>query len=127
MSQRQMKRRIIDMLRRAGFDPNSAELPNDLYIACLDELPRRPPPLNTPEGWEYFDRVLANERYEFVVFDNVQALLAADDNFGAQAWQGALPWISNLTRKGIGQIWIDHTGYDRTRPYGSSVKSWQMD
>jgi AAA domain len=50
MSQRLMKRRLIDTLRRAGSDPESADLPEHFHVFCLDELSMRPPPLTTMIG-----------------------------------------------------------------------------
>ena len=126
MSQRLTKRRILDALRRTGFDPDGAYPPHYFNVFCLDELPMRPPPLNTRAGHEYFERVISSEGYEFVIFDNSQALLTG--NLGEEdPWKATLPLIHGLTRRAIGQLWIDHTGHDKSRAYGSATKSWQMD
>jgi hypothetical protein len=126
MSPRQAKRRFMDALRRAGFDPNSAGLPENFHFICLNELPERPPPLNTPEGQEYFDRVIAYENYDFTIFDNIQALLIGS-MAEAEAWADILPWTHSLMKRNIGQLRVDHTGHDKSRHYGTSTKSWQMD
>ena len=38
-----------------------------------------------------------------------------------------LPLVASLTTKRIGQLWIDHTGHDTSRVYGTSTKSWRFD
>jgi hypothetical protein len=55
-------------VRRAGFDPDSVEVPEIIEFFCFDELKQRPPPLNTAEGQEYFDRVIGDSGYEFILF-----------------------------------------------------------
>ena len=51
-----------------------------------------------------------------------------DEDFGTQSWQRTLPWIRNLTRCAIGQLWLHHTGQDETRGYGAPKKrEWQVD
>jgi hypothetical protein len=70
--------------------------------------------------------VIADQNYNFIIFDNIQALLTG--NMGEEEpWKAVLPWTYSLTQRSIGQLWIDHTGHDKTRPYGTSTKGWQMD
>jgi hypothetical protein len=38
-----------------------------------------------------------------------------------------LLWVLDLTRREIGQIWVHHTGYDKTHGYGDSTREWRMD
>jgi hypothetical protein len=127
MSKRLTKRRIEDTLQRAGLDPeNSLYIPEYFHILSFDEMPTRPPALNTDEGEEWFERVIKDWGYEFIIFDNVQSLL--DGNLAEEeTWKAIQPWITSLTSRGVGQLWIDHTGHDRSRHYGSSTKTWQMD
>src|SRR5205814_3399429 len=127
MSGRLLKRRLTDALRRAGIDTDSGDLPEDFHLYSLDELPTRPPPLNTPEGQEYFERaVIADHGYDFIWFDNVQALLTGN-MAEPEPWAAIVSWTYSLTQRAIGQCWVDHTGNDKSRHYGSSTKSWQMD
>jgi hypothetical protein len=42
-------------------------------------------------------------------------------------WTDTMPMVLTLTRRKTAQVWIDHTGYDGSHIYGSSVKEWQMD
>jgi hypothetical protein len=125
MSERLMARRFRDALRRSGYDDGS--LPENFHVYCYGELQQMPPPLNTPAGQEYFERCLINyNRYEFIIFDNIQALLDGDMTEEGP-WKLVLPWTHSLTSRGIGQLWVDHTGYNTKRAYGSSTKGWQMD
>src|SRR5206468_3225337 len=45
----------------------------------------------------------------------------------SEPWTAILPSVHSLTNRAIGQLWIDHTGNDKTRHYGTSTKTWQMD
>ncbi len=45
----------------------------------------------------------------------------------ADTWRETLPWIRSLTKRGIGQMWVHHTGHDATRSYGTKTREWQMD
>jgi hypothetical protein len=53
--------------------------------------------------------------------------LIAGDHKDEEGWRQTNPWILSLTRRGIGQIWVHHTGHDETRSYGTKTREWQMD
>jgi hypothetical protein len=120
MSMRLMHSRIGDARRRAGYIPES------LNIFCYDELPMRPPPLNTPEGQEYFERFIKDRNYNFIVFDNIQALLTGN-MVEEEPWKAVQLWTCSLTQRCIGQLWLHHTGHNTTRAYGSSTIGWGLD
>lgn len=126
MSRRLMKQRIADTVRRAGYDPNSVEVPETIEFFCFDEVHPRPPPLNTAAGQQYFDNLIEYSGYEFIFFDNIQGLLAGN-MAEEEPWKEILPWTFSLTQCGIGQIWVHHTGHDKSRGYGTSTRAWQMD
>jgi hypothetical protein len=42
-------------------------------------------------------------------------------------WTETLPLVSELSRRQVGQIWCDHTGWNIGRQYGSSTKAWRFD
>jgi hypothetical protein len=44
-----------------------------------------------------------------------------------EPWKAMVPWTYSLTQRGIGQSWVHHTGHDKSRPYGTSTRDWQMD
>ena len=64
--------------------------------------------------------------FDLIIFDNIQSLLVGDMKEEDQ-WAGVLPWVRDLTRRSIGQIWFHHTGHDETKSYGSKAREWQMD
>jgi len=120
MSRRLMKTRLADAARRAGAAPET------LFVLSRDDLPDMPP-INTEEGQRFIDELIdAIGEVDFAFFDNVQALIPGDMK-DEEPWQQTLPWIRDLTRRAIGQLWIHHTGHDTTRSYGTKTREWQLD
>jgi len=120
MSRRQMKRRLQDAVRRAGGKPEG------LMVLSKEDHPDMPP-LNTPNGQKWLDAFISKHGpFDLVIFDNIQALLVGDMKEEEQ-WAGVLPWVRDLTRRSIGQLWFHHTGHDETKSYGSKAREWQMD
>jgi hypothetical protein len=120
MSRTLLKERVTDVTRRRGF------VPDGWYVLSKEDIENFPP-LNTPEGVAILN-VLLNQvgGIEFIDFDNCMALLAGDhkDEIG---WTQALPLVSSLTKRRIGQLWIHHTGHDASRSYGTKTREWRMD
>jgi hypothetical protein len=120
MSRRLLKTRLADAARRAGA------VPEDLFVISRDDFPDLPP-LNTEAGQRYIDKLIETfGGVDFVFFDNVQSLLPGDMK-DEEPWRQTLPWIRDLTRRSIGQLWIHHTGHDKTRSYGTKTREWQLD
>ncbi len=121
MSDRLMKKRAVDAVRRNGGH-------GQLFILSREDFPAMPP-LDTPAGQKFIDRIIdVIGGVDLVVFDNIQALLTpAGEDFGVASWEKTLPWVRELTRRKIGQIWIHHTGYDESHGYGTKTREWQMD
>jgi hypothetical protein len=120
MSQRLVKTRISDGVRRA------AATPERLYVLSRDAIENLPP-LNTVSGQKFIDEFIENiGGVDFVHFDNVQALLEGDMK-DEVPWQATLPWIRNLTHRNIGQLWLHHTGHNETQSYGTKTREWQLD
>jgi hypothetical protein len=85
------------------------------------------PPLNTPKGQEWLDKFIEKHGpFDLIIFDNIQALLDGSMKEEEQ-WAAMLPYVRDLTRRSIGQVWFHHTGIDERRSYGSKAKEWQMD
>jgi len=38
-----------------------------------------------------------------------------------------LPLVLGLSKRRIGQLWINHTGLDKSRDYGTNTRTWQLD
>jgi len=120
MSARQLKRRLDDAFRRADGAPETfhALSHEDIDLPMLDTL----------EGQRRVDSLVSRGGgADLIIFDNIQALMVDGDDFGAQSWQRALPWVLDLTRRSIGQIWIHHTGQDEGHGYGSKTREWKSD
>jgi hypothetical protein len=84
--------------------------------------------LDTEAGQRFIDRFIESiSGVDLIIFDNIDALTTDDEDFGAKSWQRTLPWIRNLTRRAIGQLWLHHTGQDEARGYGTKKREWQVD
>jgi hypothetical protein len=119
MSERLVKSRLRDAARRAEVQPQT------LYILSRGQFDM--PPLETPDGQQYVDNFIQRlGGIDFVFCDNVQALTTGDMK-DEVPWQQTLPWVRDLTRRSIGQLWIHHTGHDTTHSYGTKTREWQLD
>lgn len=126
-----IKSRVADVLRRAGPIPhgNLAIYSRDRAEEFARVFPRlgMMEPLNTDAGRAFvLDLVDAIGGVDIVVFDNVMSLIAGDQK-DEVPWSEALALVSALTTRGIAQVWLDHTGHNSTRQYGSSTKAWRFD
>ena len=126
MPLRALQSRVRDMARRIGADGALDRLhlvswqnAGELGIGDWE-------PLNTEAGADFMLHLCNMLRPDVVIFDNVQALLAGAMK-DEEPWAGAWPLIAELTSREIGQLWIDHTGHDTSRQYGTSTKAWRFD
>ena len=120
MSRRLLKRRAVDVCRRCGGEPEG------LFLLNREDIENFPP-LNTPAGKGFIERVIDKiGDVDAVIFDNVMALIEGDMK-DEEGWQKTLPLIDALTRRGIGQMWVHHTGHDASRGYGTKTREWRMD
>jgi RecA-family ATPase len=122
MSRRLTKKRLADAAGRHG------SMPTTFHCLNREDFPDLPP-LNTENGQKFIDAVIkAISGADCVIFDNVQALLSGDMK-DEEPWQQTLPWIRDLTRRGIGQIWrttpgmTKRTGMAARPANGSSTPS----
>lgn len=85
------------------------------------------PPLSTPQGHKFIYALLEHiGGADVIVFDNVMSLLDGDMK-EEQPWKETTPLVQTLSARKIGQIWLDHTGHDKSKQYGSSTKAWGVD
>jgi AAA domain len=127
-----IKSRSIDALRRTGMAP----LPGNLLIYSRDTeddfAKRFPtlgmmPPLNAEAGHNFVLALIAAlGGVDVVIFDNVMSLIPGDHREEIP-WNETLPLVGKLTARRIGQLWLDHTGHNAERQYGSSTKAWRFD
>jgi hypothetical protein len=120
MPERLMHSRVKDAVRRLGSEPGT------LYVLSRENFPDTPP-LNTKEGQKFIEMVIESiGGVDLVVFDNIQSLCTGIMK-EEESWKPVLPWIRELTRRKIGQIWIHHTGLNEDHGYGTSTREWQLD
>jgi hypothetical protein len=102
------------------------ELPEGFRALSREDIPEMLP-LNDPRGQAWLDAFIEKiGGADLVVFDNIMCLLSGNPK-DPEAWQATLPYALELTKRGIGQIWIHHTGHDASRSYGDKSREWQMD
>ncbi len=126
-----IRQRAIDALRRQGIKscPGLFIFGRDLEDEIKARFPTigEMPPLNTEAGHNWLLALIAGlGGVDVLVLDNVMSLLEGIQK-EEEAWSGALPLVQRLTGKRIGQIWLDHTGHNQDRQYGSSTKAWRFD
>ncbi len=82
--------------------------------------------LNTPEGKTWLLALIEQIKPSVIIFDNVMSLISGDQK-DELSWSATLDLVQTLTAKRIGQLWLDHTGHNQDRQYGSSTKAWRFD
>lgn len=127
-----LKTRLTDALRRADCGESP---PEGLFLFSRDQdedvAKRWPmlgtlPALNTDEGQRFIRLLCDTLKPDCIIFDNVMGLIVGDQK-DEVPWSETLPLVADLTRRRVGQLWIDHTGHNTERQYGSSTKAWRFD
>ena len=120
MSRRLAKQRLVDAVRRHGGKPET------FFYFNREDFPDLQP-LNTEKGQHFLNRIIEGcGGCDLLILDNVQALLVGDMK-DEEPWQLTLPWVRDLTRRSIGQLWAHHTGHDESHGYGTKTREWQLD
>jgi hypothetical protein len=120
MSKSLMRVRFQDAIRRLGTRPPGLEVLNREHTPEL-------PSLDTVEGQRWLNRYIEDQGpFDLIVFDNIASLLAGS-MIGPESWKVTLPWVRDLTARGIAQIWTHHTGIDQSHAYGDSTREFAMD
>jgi hypothetical protein len=119
------KQLIADMKGRIGEHAAALLAENFFYLSTEDSPEMQP--LNFPEGQKYIDDLIRGiGGVDFIFFDNLMSLTLGSMK-EEEPWAEMLPWVKSLTSQRIGQIWIDHTGHNEGRSYGTNTKLWQFD
>ena len=120
MSRDVLKERLADAERRMG------ERPCTVFILCKEDAEHMPP-LDTEEGQAWIDGLIEYiGGLDFLILDNVMALTIGNMK-EEDDWKPVIPWMQTLTKRRIGVLWINHTGLDKTRAYGTNTREWQLD
>jgi hypothetical protein len=130
MSRDLVQERLADLRRRFG----GVELSN-LFVLCAEdreEIAAMYPdlgemgPLNTADGQAFVLKLIDKlGGVDVVFFDNRMSLLSGDMKEEGP-WTDTMALVKELTSRRIAQIWIDHTGHDTGRIYGTKTKEWQF-
>jgi hypothetical protein len=113
-----MQERLQDLKRRnPGWDK--------LHVLCREDFPVMQP-LNTPEGHTFILGVAMRIGAVGIIFDNRMSLTTGSMKEDIP-WRETLPLVLEVTRRGMAQIWLDHTGHASDHIYGDKTKEWQMD
>ena len=84
------------------------------------------PPLNTEEGEEWLFSEIEAVRPDFIVFDSVMSLLLGEMG-DEKAWAPVNLMMRKISQLRLGQLWLHHTGHDKSRGFGTKTREWQMD
>jgi Bifunctional DNA primase/polymerase, N-terminal/AAA domain/Primase C terminal 2 (PriCT-2) len=119
MSRWLLQERLRDESKRLGTAPAT-------YFILSREDCERMPPLNTSEGQRYIDNEIKKiGGVDFIVFDNISTLIVGDQR-EPLGWSQTFEWVLSLTKRGIGQLWVHHTGHDESHSYGDKTREFQM-
>ena len=130
MSRRLLKQRLLTeearLLSEVSEQNREQFKPDGFHALSTEDIPNFQP-LNTLEGQMALEVIMAQMgQYDFVILDNVMSLISGS-MVDEEAWAQTLPWAKSLTRRGIGQFWVHHTGHDESKGYGTKTREWQMD
>lgn len=121
-----MQERLSDAERRLG------ERPKSLFCLSREDVEDMPP-LDVADrdgnmiGQQYIEHLIAYLGWiDFIIFDNL-GCLTVGDLANPESWLPMVPYMRHLSKQRIGQLWINHTGHDKSRDYGPRMRLWQMD
>jgi hypothetical protein len=117
-----MKERIIDAFRQAGVEP----VADGMFFVSREDFEDMPP-LDSEDGQTWLLALVEKVGgVDFIVFDNLMSLCVGDLR-DEESWKSLKPLVAELTKRRIGQLWVHHTGHDKSRPYGSKTFQWMLD
>jgi hypothetical protein len=119
MSRRLLKERILSEEPRHGGNLDSFCILNREDLENFQ-------PLNLPAGQAWMLGLIKHLGIELVIFDNIMSLTLGDQK-DPLVWQQTLPFVLELTRRNVGQIWVHHAGHDASKSYGDKSREWQLD
>jgi hypothetical protein len=83
-------------------------------------------PLNTEEGEKWLWDEIGRVRPDLIIFDSIMCLLIGKMS-DEESWAPMKQLIRQLSAKRIAQIWLNHTGHDADRSFGTKTTEWEMD
>lgn len=83
------------------------------------------PPLNMEAGQAWLRREIDAIKPDLIIFDSIMCLVAGSMSEEA-TWIPMRPFVRELTRRHIAQIWLHHAN-DTGRSFGDKTREWEMD
>jgi DNA-binding NarL/FixJ family response regulator len=129
------RERLEELVERTPPEHRPALRSNMVFLSTddCDEFAKNFPQLGKPQylnseaGQEFILNLIDTfSEIDAVFFDNRMSLLSGS-MAEEQPWKETMPLVQEITRRGIAQIWIDHTGHDTGRIYGTKTKEWAFD
>jgi hypothetical protein len=84
------------------------------------------PPLNTDLGRAWLFKEIGAVKPDIIFFDSIMCLLIGSMS-EEEAWAPMKPLIRALSARRIAQVWLNHTGHDSGRSFGTKTREWEMD
>ncbi len=119
MSKELVQERLADAERRFG------KRPEGFFCLCNEDIEM--PPLDTEQGQIWLGYLIAYFGYlDFIIFDNLGTLTVGDLTT-AESWLPMIQFNKSLTKEKIGVLWINHTGKDPSKDFGTHTRLWALD
>jgi hypothetical protein len=85
------------------------------------------PPLNTKAGHWWVFKKIAEFKPDFIIFDNIFCL-TNNHTASAKGWINEVvePLMMEIARRGIGQLWIQHTGKSGKVQHGTKAREFRL-
>jgi hypothetical protein len=98
----------------------------DIYLYNRDVLdPGEMTAFNLEKGEHWLLRELQALKPDMVIFDNIECLCQGP--MDEEHWNPVQTIIRRLSAARIAQVWLDQTGFNASRGYGTKSKEWAMD
>jgi hypothetical protein len=114
------KERMVMVARAWGEDIAFFGYSRDALT--VDDMPA----LNTEEGAKWLWDEIRRVRPDLIIFDSIMCLLIGKMG-DEESWAPMKRLIRQLSARRVAQIWLNHTGHDADRSFGTKTKEWEMD
>jgi hypothetical protein len=115
---------VQSLLKDLKARMDDANLSN-LLVLCLEDFEELGP-LNTTEGRLLILAKVESWGAEAVFFDSRMSLTAGDMK-DEEGWLASMQLVKDLSKRRVAQVWLDHTGHETGRIYGTKTKEWSFD
>lgn len=124
MPGRLARERMADAFRYAGGDDED----DNLYLLNAYLMPGGGPlpSLSNERGRKFIEKCIDQCSIQMVIFDNVFSLTEGS-MIDETEWQQIARWVWTLTARGVGVIWIHHTGHKDDHAFGTKTREYDLD